>query len=184
MTARLVDSLSLNCHHTETMIIKAFKSSRGNKRACKVVHIGLKLKEGGMLELSLLSVPLICESFSCQPITYVQEHLAQIASLSLADHSYDQELEIDMLIGCDQYWKLVTGQVVRKGKGPVAVDTNLGWVLSGPISEESYPDSVINIAITHSMTIDAYVPEESSQELDGRLKIFWDLESFRVNQNE
>ena len=103
VTDRLVDSLSLNCHHTETMIIKTFGSSKGSKQACKVVHVGLKLKDGGMLELSLLSVPLICESFSRQPITYVQENLAHIASLSLADHSYDQELDIDILIGSDQY---------------------------------------------------------------------------------
>ena len=144
VTDRLVDLLSLDCHHTETMIIKTFKSSSGSKQACKVVHVGLKLKDGGMLELSLLSVPLICESFSCQPITYVQENLA-----------------------------------------PVAVDTKLGWVyLSGPISEESYPDFVINVATTHSMMIDAYIPEECLQELDGRLKMFWDLESFGVNQNE
>ena len=184
VTDRLVDSLSLNCHHIETMVIKTFRSSKGSKQTCKVVNVGLKLKDGRMLELSLLSVPLICESFSCQPMTYVQENLAHIASLSLADHSYDQELDIDILIGSDQYWKLVTGQVIRKGKGPVAVDTKLGWVLSGPISEESYPDSLINIATTHSMMIDAYVPEESSQELDNRLKMFWDLESFGVNQNE
>ena len=185
MTDRLVDSLSLNCHHTETMIIKTFGSSNGSKQACKEAHVGLKLKDGGMLELSLLSVPLICDSFSCQPITYVQENLAHIASLSLADHSYDQELDIDnVLIVSDQYWKLVTGQVVSKGKGPIAADTKLGWVLSGPISEESYPDSGINVATTHSMTIDAYVPEESLQELDNRLKMFWDLESFVVNQNE
>ena len=184
VTDRLVDSLSLNCHHTETMIIRTLGSSKGSKQACKVVRVGLKLKDGGMLELSLLSVPLICESFSCQPITYVQENLAHIASLSLADHNYDQELDIDILIGSDQYWKLVTGQVIRKGKGPVAVDTKLGWVLSGPISKESYPGSLINVATTHSMMIDACVPEESLQELDNRLKMFWDLESFGVNQNE
>ena len=79
---------------------------------------------------------------------------------------------------------MVTGQVIRKGKGPVAVDTKLGGVLSGPIIEESYPDPLINVATTHSMMIDAYVPEGSSQELDNRLKMFWDLESFGINQNE
>ena len=73
ITNKLVDLLSLNHHHTETMIIKMFGSSEGSKQACKVVSIGLNLKDGGTLELSLLSVPLICGPFSCQPITYVRE---------------------------------------------------------------------------------------------------------------
>ena len=185
ITNKLVDLLSLTHHHTETMIIKTFGSSEGSKQACKVVSIGLNLKDGGTLKLSLLSVPLICEPLSCQPITYVRKNLDYVSSLDLADHCYDnQNLDIDVLIGCDQYWKLVTGQVIHRGYGPVAVNTRLGWVLSGPVNEGVCPDSAINFITTHSMLVDVYVPEDSSQDLDGRLKMFWELESLGVKQEE
>ena len=160
-----MELLSLNHHHTETIIIKTFGSCEGSKQACKVVSIGLNLKDGGTLELSLLSVALICEPLSRPPITYVRENLDYVSSLDLADHCCDdQNLDIDILIGCDKYWKLVTGQFIHKGKQSIHF-----WC---PVNEGVCPDSTINLIITHSMLVDAYVPEDSLQDLDGRLKMF------------
>ena len=85
-------------------------------------------------------------------------------------------MDIDVLISCDQYWKLVTGQVIHKGKQSIHF-----WC---PVNEGVCPDSAINLIITHSMLVDAYVPEDSLQDLDGRLKMFWDLESLGVKQEE
>ena len=34
------------------------------------------------------------------------------------------------------------------------------------------------------MLVDVYVPEDSLQDLDGRLKMFWELESLGVKQEE
>lgn len=59
----------------------------------------------------------------------------QLLGLELADWA-DQtsQLEVDILLGADQYWNVVTGAVshIPEG-GPTAVHTKLGWVLSGPI---------------------------------------------------
>jgi len=185
ITTKLRNLLSLNHHRTETMIIKTFGSSEGSKQLCEVVSIRMILKDGGMLKLPLLLVSLICEPLSCQPITYARENLDYISDLDLADHCYgDQHLDIDILIGCDHYWKLVTGQIIRKGNGPVAVSTRLGWVLSGPVNGALCPDSAVNLITTHSLLVDAYVPENSPQDLDGRLKMFWDLKSLGVRQDE
>ena len=44
--------------------------------------------------------------------------------------------EIDVLIGADNLWTFQSGNVLRDAVGePVAVETILGWVLSGPIKE-------------------------------------------------
>ncbi len=66
----------------------------------------------------------------------MREH-SHLASLDLADYS-DGELsmEIDMLIGSDLCWDVVTGGVSREVQGPVAIHTKLGWVLSGPTPSE------------------------------------------------
>ena len=42
------------------------------------------------------------------------------------------QVDVDILIGVDQYWELTTGKTHRGSEGPVAVETELGWVLSGP----------------------------------------------------
>ena len=39
---------------------------------------------------------------------------------------------MDVLNGADYYWELVTGHMSQCEDGPVAVHTQLGWVLSGP----------------------------------------------------
>ena len=41
---------------------------------------------------------------------------------------------VDILIGADFYWRFVTGHILQgKKSGPVAMETKLGWVLSGPM---------------------------------------------------
>ena len=40
----------------------------------------------------------------------------------------------DILIGMDHYWDLVTGEVIQRVGGPVAMHTHMGWVLSGSLS--------------------------------------------------
>ena len=45
-----------------------------------------------------------------------------------------EQLEIDVSIGADYMQNFQTGNVVGGGVGePVAVETQLGWVISGPL---------------------------------------------------
>ena len=43
-------------------------------------------------------------------------------------------LEVDVLVGSDCYWSLVTGRVIKGG--PTAILTKVGWILSGPVSSQ------------------------------------------------
>ncbi|CAB4010413.1 Hypothetical predicted protein [Paramuricea clavata] len=50
-------------------------------------------------------------------------------------------LEIELLIGADYLWLFQEGRTVRgKSDEPVAVQTKLGWVLSGPLKSSSEDD--------------------------------------------
>ena len=61
----------------------------------------------------------------------VSQH-PHLSSLKLADSSAKaSNVLIDMLVGSDYYWQLVTGSTCRGASGPVTVHTKLGWVLSG-----------------------------------------------------
>ena len=44
-----------------------------------------------------------------------------------------EELEIDLLVGADYLWDFQRDRTVRgESEEPVAIETELGWVLSGP----------------------------------------------------
>ena len=79
--------------------------------------------------LSLLSIVNICEPLTGQAITYAISHFPYFAALDLADSGdVKGSLEVGVLIGVDQYWKVVTGKVVNGIAGPMAIETALGWV--------------------------------------------------------
>ena len=64
----------------------------------------------------------------------------------------------------------------KRNSGTLAIETNVGWVLSGPVS---LPRTSANLAVTatHSLRIDAPTTEET---LDALLNRFWDLESLGI----
>ena len=101
--------------------------------------------------------------------------------LELADSAdSDDVLEVDVLIGSDWYWNLVTGRVIRGKSGPIAIHTKVGWILSGPATNPT----TVNLTFsspTHMLKIDTFKVEPS---LDDRLKQFWELESLGIPTNE
>ena len=79
-----------------------------------------------------------------------------LATLDLADYSEGEtSWEVDMLIGSDYYWDIVTGGVSRGSHGPVAIHTKLGWVLSGPLPSEKLVECSTNLVTTHVLRVDA-----------------------------
>ena len=176
---RLRKELLLRKRGEQSMSIATFGSRKLCNRVCEVVEVAVKKSNGGMILVPLFTVPLICEPITCQPIAFCQDKFEHLASLSLADSSEDQtQLKIDVLIGSDQYWNFVTGQIKRGDSGPVGIQTELGWVLSGPTQSESY-DSIETSLVVHTLCVNGN-PSPNLQALDNTLKLFWDLESLGI----
>ena len=119
-------------------------------------------------------VPHICDPLSAQPVSTGYQHLS---GLNLADHCSESEVvEIDLLIGSDVYWDIVTGEIIRGASGSVAINTRLGWVLSGPV-----PMNVtsVNFTSSHTLQIDG-----STDVLEKELQSFWELELFGIREKE
>ena len=115
---------------------------------------------------------------------YAKENYRCLADLDLADCACeDDRLSVDILVGSDNYWKLVTGEIINGDSGPTAIKTRLGWVLAGPVEGIASHNST-NLVVTHTMAVDTHVSQDSDQELDKRLKMFWDLESLGIQPNE
>ena len=97
-------------------------------------------------------------------------------------HNEDDRLEV---YAPDVYWSLVTGEIRRGSSGPMAIQTKVGWVLSGPTSglETSINLSLCNT--THTlMTVVTVCGTGLEQVLDEQLKWFWDLETLGIVDGE
>ena len=169
---------------TESLVIKTFGNETGTHRTCDVVNLGLRTLDGGMLQLSTVVVPHICNPMSIQPIASCKLLYSHIAGLKLADPGETMgELKIDVLIGSDYYWEVVTGKIVKGQGGRVAIETKLGWLLCGPIDKLPPMSTAINLISSHSHTLSIDVHSEP-ESLEQGLKQFWELESLGISKDE
>lgn len=126
-------------------------------------------------------MPSICEPLTAQPISLCLGKFEHLKRLDLADYSDGQDsLQIDVLIGADYYWELVTGHTSRCDSGPVAVHTRLGWVLSGPIPKMKRSKCSTTLLTTHTLHVGTALNE--TETLNETLHSFWELESLGVRQ--
>ena len=136
ITSATRDKPNLPIVRRDTLKINAFGSKNEDITSCDMVQFQLDTERGHKLNLSAYVVPLIC---------------SHLSGLKLADSANDgEEFDLDILIGSDYYWQLVTGHVIHGNDGPTAMHTKLGWVLSDPV-KGAPPDSHfnVNIASTH-----------------------------------
>ena len=77
--------------------------------------------------MPLFAVPMYCEPLVSQLINACITQSSQLAWLELTDWAnQESQLEVDILVGADQYWNVVTGAVSQFAGGPTAIHTNLG----------------------------------------------------------
>ena len=188
ITNRVRNQLDLPTERTDTMVIKTFGSEEEGIQTCDSVKFVLKSQyDQSEINLSAYVVPKICEPLQHQFISHAQQSYDHLRNLNLADCSTGiDNSEVDVLIGCDQYWDLVTGEVRRGGNGPTAISTRLGWVLSGPIEDEYMPVSqpATNLVTTHVLRCATSPTQSQGQGIERDLKAFWELESLGILKQE
>ena len=175
LTAKVKQDLRLETVKTQRLLVAAFGSRRAPAKPCDVVTLKVQTRFGPDLELSLFVVPHICDPLSVQPVCTCYQHLS---GLDLANRYSESEIpEIDLLIGSDTYWDIVTGEIVRGVHGLVAINTRLGWVLSGPVQTSDVTS--VNFTSSHTLRIDG-----STNVLEKELQSFWELESLGIRVKE
>ena len=134
ITERARKMLNLSPTSEQNLSIAAFGSTRGKSQVCPVVKVGVVLKGQSNISISLFVIPMNCEPIDSQSITERVDQSSNLAGLELADWADPEtKLEVDILVGADYYWDLVTGATARSVGGPTAIHTKLGWVLSSPV---------------------------------------------------
>ena len=185
MTQRVREALGLESECAEEVQIRTFGSDSTTLQTVEMTRVAISRKNGEPIQVLFSTVPLICEPLSCQPIAYTKERYRHLANLDLADFSQvGDELQIDALIGSDHYWQLVTGKVIQAESGPTALQTHLGWVLSGPVCGITEQNAPARIPTNYAMYVSSINLSDSSPQLSSLLKKFWELESLGIKQEE
>ena len=77
-------------------------------------------------------------------------------------------------------WSFQTGNVVRGGVGePVAIETQLGWVVSGPLESSPSTDSEQAVSV-NIIGRDGTVPGR----LERDIQVLWDLETLGITESD
>ena len=166
LTEEVSKSLKLRPVRKERLIVNGFGGKEEKLVDLNVVsvsvHNALDEEKHGVIELYV--VPSICKPICDQQIELAQVTYEHLISLKLADSSDGQsKLKIDMLIGNDFMWDYVGGDIIRgeDGRGPVAVGTTLGWVLSG--SMMGMEKSHTNLVSAHVMRAEIEIHNEEQK---------------------
>ncbi|XP_050315537.1 uncharacterized protein LOC126750079 [Anthonomus grandis grandis] len=115
--------------------------------------------------LDFAIIPKICENLPSSDLP--TDCFTQFSHLELADESFNVSAPIDMLVGGDVFGFLVKeGQISQSINKPVALNTQLGWIIMGRVS---YQDSISR------STPNSLCATVSSTLLD-IVKRFWQLE--------
>ena len=166
ITDRLKKELKLEVDHQETMLIKNFGSKEEKPQSCDVVHFSIKLLDGKNMQLSACSVPLICEPLTRHTLALAKNMYDHLSDFLLADYlTGTAPADVDILIGSDQYWQLLTGEVRRGDSGPMPIYTRLRWVLSGPV-EGPTCDSELPVNLVSSTHVLRCASEPTQPEND------------------
>ena len=127
-------------------------------------------------------VPVICSPVSNQEIQSVVDCYPYLQGLQLACGTVNGTVSVDLLIRADHYWSFFTGGIIRGDpSGPVALETKLGWILSGPASVPAFTEScTVNLSATHVLKIES----ANISHVQDDLQKFWDLETLGIRDTE
>ncbi|XP_061168132.1 uncharacterized protein LOC133177057 [Saccostrea echinata] len=152
----LADKIELTPTGYEDINILGFGDSGKDKRVQKLQTALIKVQtiQREEIPVKVLVVPEIAAPIKTHVETAAK--LSHLRNLRLAHPvAQDDAFQIELLIGADQYWNLVEDEIVR-GKGPTAIKSKLGYLLSGPLYGSQfhvveYNTSMMNVMVSHKM---------------------------------
>ena len=121
VTTRVRERLKLPTDRRQTIAIKTFGSTEETTQGVDAVHLSVTTKHGEDVQLSAFVVPIICDPLPSQSIAQASLTYAHLKENQLGDYSTTLLVKIDILVGSDQYWNIVSGRVVRQEDGPTAI---------------------------------------------------------------
>jgi len=180
VTAKAASNYGLEIVRNEWVTINTFGQNAKQSGLREVVRFDvMPLKSDRALRLEAYVVPEI-SNISNEHVEVVKNDFPHLRDLWFSDVCQTkEELVIDLLIGSDYLWEFQKGRTIRgEPEEPVAVETELGWVLSGPLkrkASDSKQEVSVNFVSQNSVAIDR-------ANLESAVSKLWDLESLGISR--
>ena len=148
VTRNLANKLQLQTSGTEEVQLAVFGSA--SKKVSHIdtatIYLLTNSREKIAIDVLIVHVPTIAV-----PLRNRQRNVTSLPylhGLKLAHPLTGEDIfSISLLIGADKYWDIVGNRVIR-GDGPTAVQSKIGYLLSGPLptpTTETSTDCIMNI---------------------------------------
>ncbi len=177
---RLRNLLKLKTEKVEKLNLNTFGTQNYVKKSCDRVVLNLELNDD-YVPITALCHPAICSPVSSRIEVTQYPHLR---GLDLANNVNCSNQPIDILIGADFYHDIVLGDVIKGDIGPVAVNSKLGWLLSGPVTSN---DNVSCDNVISNLVLDIFPSKEETTDKDTEitesLQKFWKHESLGLTES-
>ena len=157
---------------TENVQYAVFGENKNTSSLRNVYSIEVKGATKGRGIVIATEVPTICTPMSRPTIPLSK--LAPFDNVQLVETGVEEgkPLNIDILVGLDNYWKFVRGGVLPGNDGLVAQETIFGWMVSG-----SWETSLNDMCQSAQLLCIQDIPESMIRNL-------WDLESVGISVQE
>ena len=152
ITEQLAKCLSVTPTNSQMITISAFGGGTTPQKL-DLASVSIRANDGSDIPISVFVVPKIAaplQNLIPDPAdSYPHLHGLPLAHPVRAAGNF----EISLLVGADSYWRIVQDRVVR-GNGPTAVESRIGYLLSGPLSPHTNSDTIeaLHVAMTPLLT--------------------------------
>ena len=185
ITKSLKDKLNLLHMRHERISIKVFGTTDSKIQEIEIVKFKVKGINKSIF-VEALVIPTICSTLANQGSNSVLlSKYPHLRNLRLAQKSMESSLNIDVLIGPDNYYNFIYGTIIRgKYNVPIALGLTLGWFISGPYSIDN-ETNVFNVD-SHFLFVPPSLFDTNAvgkESFESYSKI-WDIESIGVTKKE
>ena len=173
VTSELAELMKAKPKERKWLKLDTFGQSNKAQK-CNVYTIKLAHVDGGReVQIDVFEVPSITSLANVHP-EVIKENYEHLKELQFSDVSAKEELVVHLLVGADNLWRLQKENTRRGEKAePVAVETVLGWTLSGPVGESKSKVMHSNVNLILGTPQDA---------IDQKLNQLWDFESIGITE--
>ena len=175
VTTAIVKLLGGKPMEKEWMRINGFGVTEPKGKLCNILELCVSPVNGGeSVKVNACEVPFISKGLENYHVETMKFEFPHLEKLWFSDITQKKSLEIDMLIGADHLWQFQNGNIVRgKPDEPVAVETKLGYVLSGPLKGVATGEVHVNLMM-----------QNKNVEIENNLRKLWDLETLGIREKD
>ena len=168
VSQNVVNKIQPEWLETSRLSYASFGSEKASKPVDRHVYSLLLQGDKGTAKVDATCIPYICAPTRQPSVpSHLLSDLPNVVSIPPGG-----TIAIDLLIGLDFYWKIMTGKFKELAPGLVAQKSVLGWVVSGSVPSKGDTKSVPSLQLFCKGT--ACAPEQ----------YFWDLEAIGITDQQ